>query len=52
MGSRSGRRKVLFGTNFPMIFPSQALDGLDELGLDEETTTLYLGGNAKRLLGI
>jgi predicted TIM-barrel fold metal-dependent hydrolase len=25
---------------------------VDRLGLDEETTSLYLGGNAKRLLDI
>lgn len=49
MGSRSGRRKVLFGNNYPMIFPAQALDGLVRLGLDDESTSLYLGGNAKRL---
>ncbi|MFB6552377.1 hypothetical protein [Streptomyces sp. NPDC056405] len=30
-----GRRKVLFGTNYPMITPSQALEHLGELGLDE-----------------
>jgi hypothetical protein len=34
-----------------MIFPSQAVDGIDGLGLDEETTSLYLGATAKRLLG-
>lgn len=52
MNSRGGRRKVLFGTNYPMIFHAQALDGLDRLGLDQETTDLYLGGNAQRLVGI
>ena len=35
--SRGGRRKVMFGTNYPMIAPAKALEGLDELGLDEET---------------
>jgi uncharacterized protein len=50
MISRGGRRKVLFGTNFPMIGHSHALDGLDELGLDEETRELFLHGNAQRLL--
>jgi predicted TIM-barrel fold metal-dependent hydrolase len=52
MGSRSGRKKVLFAANYPMLFPAQALDSLDRLGLDEEATSLYLAGNAKRLLGI
>jgi predicted TIM-barrel fold metal-dependent hydrolase len=50
MKSRSGRRKVLFGTNYPMIFPQHAVDRLDELGLDEETRELFLGGTARRLL--
>ena len=50
--SRGGRRKVLFGTNFPMLAHAQALDGLDGLGLDDEARELFLGGNARRLLGI
>jgi uncharacterized protein len=50
--SRGGRRKVLFGTNFPMIFPAHALEGLDELGLDDEARELFLGGNARRLLAL
>ena len=48
--SRSGRHKVLFGTNFPMVGHAQALDGLDDLGLDAETRELFLHGNAERLL--
>lgn len=47
--SRSGRRKVLFGTNYPMIFPQHALAGLDDLGLDDETRDLYLDANARRI---
>jgi predicted TIM-barrel fold metal-dependent hydrolase len=50
MQSRSGRRKVLFGTNYPMLFHHHALDGLDELDLDDETRGLFLAGNAQRLL--
>jgi predicted TIM-barrel fold metal-dependent hydrolase len=49
MRSKGGRRKVLFGTNYPMIPPLRALEGLDELGLDEEARELFLGGNARRL---
>lgn len=45
-----GRRKVLFGSNYPMITPAQALRRLDELGLDDEARDLFLGGNAARLL--
>ena len=52
MQSRGGRRKVLFGTNYPMLLPGAALDGFGELGLDEETRALYLHGNAERLLGL
>jgi predicted TIM-barrel fold metal-dependent hydrolase len=48
--SKGGRRKVLFGTNCPMIFHQQALEHLDALELDDETRRLFLGGNAERLL--
>lgn len=44
-----GRRKVLFGTNYPMILPAKALEGIDTLGLDEEARTLFLAGNAQRV---
>ena len=50
MRSGSGRNKVMFGTNYPMIGHQQALDGLDELGLEEEVRELFLAGNARRLL--
>jgi hypothetical protein len=50
--SRGGRRKVLFGTNYPMVLPEQALADLDALGLDDETRALFLAGNAERLLGV
>lgn len=44
-----GRRKVLFGSNYPMILPRQALAELDALGLDAEARALFLGGNARRV---
>jgi predicted TIM-barrel fold metal-dependent hydrolase len=50
--TRGGRRKVLFGSNYPMIAPAKALDGLDELGLDAETRALYLEGNTRRVFGL
>jgi uncharacterized protein len=50
MQSGSGRRKVMFGTNYPMIFHQPALDGIDALGLDEEVRELFLAGNARRVL--
>jgi len=52
MKTRSGRRKVMFGTDYPMILPAHALDGLDDLGLDAETRALYLAGNARRVFGL
>jgi predicted TIM-barrel fold metal-dependent hydrolase len=44
-----GRRKVLFGTNYPMLTPQQALARLDDHHLDQETRELFLAGNAQRL---
>jgi predicted TIM-barrel fold metal-dependent hydrolase len=52
MKSRGGRRKVLFGTNHPMIAPERALADLDALGLDDEARDLFLDGNARRLLDL
>ena len=48
----NGRKKVLFGTNFPMIPPKKALEGLGELGLDEEGQALFLAGNARRVFAL
>lgn len=47
-----GRRKVLFGSNYPMIAPAKCLEGLDSLGLDEEAAALFLGGNARRVFSL
>lgn len=43
----SGRRKVMFGTNYPMLTPLQCLGDLPSLGLDQDTTDLFLSGNAR-----
>ena len=48
----NGQRKVLFGTNYPMITPAKALEGLDALGLDAATRDLFLGGNAMRVFSL
>jgi predicted TIM-barrel fold metal-dependent hydrolase len=45
----SGRTKVLFGSNFPMLMPQQALLGLDALGLAPEVRELFVHGNAARV---
>ena len=47
-----GHRKVLFGSNYPMIAPAKALEGLDALGLDHETREAFLRGNAERVFGL
>lgn len=47
-----GRKKVLFGSNWPMIAPQKCLQGLDELPLDDEAKELFLAGNAKRVFDL
>lgn len=45
----NGCRKILFGSNYPMISPARALEGLEDLELDRETAALFLDGNAVRV---
>ncbi|MCA9688899.1 MAG: amidohydrolase family protein [Nannocystaceae bacterium] len=47
-----GRRKVMFGSNWPMIQPAACLQQLDMLELDDEARGLYLDGNAARVFGL
>ncbi len=35
-----------------MITPAQCLADLDQLELDDETTELFLAGNARRVFGL
>jgi len=51
MGSH-GRYKVMFGTNYPMLTAARALEGLENLGLDDEAQSLFLSGNAVRVFGL
>ena len=44
-----GRKKVLFGTNFPMLSPAVCLAEVDQLALDDEARGLFLAGNAQRI---
>ncbi len=44
-----GRDKVLFGTNWPMIAPRKALEGLADLGLPGEVEAAFLAVNASRV---
>jgi hypothetical protein len=52
MQTGSGARKVLYGSNYPMIMPQAALAELDSLGLDEQARELYLAGNARRVFAL
>ncbi len=47
-----GRRKCLFGSNYPMIQPAACLAQLDELELDDEARELFLHENTSRVFGI
>jgi len=47
-----GRRKVMFGTNYPMITPAKCLEHLDDLGLDSEAREMFLHGNAQQVFGL
>lgn len=44
-----GAKRVLFGTNYPMLTASACLEGLDALGLSEEGRRAFLSGNASRV---
>ncbi len=44
-----GAKKVLFGTNYPMIMPQKALENFGRLKLSDTNKELFLSGNAKRV---
>lgn len=44
-----GRSKVMFGSNHPAWPPEVCLEGLDSLALDDETISLFLRENARRV---
>ncbi len=44
-----GARKVLFGTNYPMIQPAKCVAQLEALELSADTRRLFLSENAKRV---
>jgi hypothetical protein len=52
MKTGTGQRKVLFGTNYPMMTHTHALAGLDELELGDEARRDFLRGNAERVFGL
>jgi predicted TIM-barrel fold metal-dependent hydrolase len=43
-----GAKRVMFGTNWPMLTPERCLAGLDSLGLTDEQCQDFLHGNAMR----
>jgi hypothetical protein len=47
-----GGDKVLFGSDYPLLAQSRLLNEIHALDLSEETKSLILSGNARRLLGI
>lgn len=47
-----GRGKVLFGSNYPMIMPAKALEGLDRLELPGDVQSAFLERNAKRVFAM
>lgn len=48
----NGRKKVMFGTNYPMLTPAKCLENLEDLGLDEEAKRMFLYENARRVFGL
>lgn len=49
---KNGRKKVLFGTNYPMITASKCLEGLDDLKIEDEVRELFLFRNAIRIFNL
>lgn len=47
-----GRKRVMFGTNWPMLSPALCLEGLDGLALDDETAAAFMSGTARRVFGL
>jgi predicted TIM-barrel fold metal-dependent hydrolase len=44
-----GAKKVMFGTNYPMLTATACLEGLDSLGLGDDAKRLFLFENARRV---
>jgi predicted TIM-barrel fold metal-dependent hydrolase len=47
--NKNGRKKVLFGTNYPMLTAARCLKGLDALITDDEVRELFLYRNAQQV---
>jgi hypothetical protein len=46
---QNGKKKVMFGTNYPMVTAARCLKDLNTLGLSDEVKRLFLCDNAKRV---
>jgi predicted TIM-barrel fold metal-dependent hydrolase len=44
-----GAKKVMFGTNYPMLTAAACLEGLESLGLGDDAKRLFLFENARRV---
>ncbi len=44
-----GAKKVMFGTNYPMLTAAACLEGLESLGLGDDAEKLFLFENARRV---
>ncbi len=49
---KNGKKKVLFGTNYPMVTAEQCLADLGSLGLEGEGRRLFLFENARRVFNL
>jgi hypothetical protein len=49
---KHGKKKVLFGTNYPMVTAGMCLKDLDSLQLTDEVKKLFLYENAVRVFGL
>ncbi|WP_370328707.1 amidohydrolase family protein [Hyphomonas atlantica] len=47
-----GRKRVMFGTNWPMLSPQRCLEGIDALELGDKTRDAFLSGNARRVFNL
>jgi len=47
-----GAKRVMFGTNWPLLSPQRCLEGLESLGLSDAQREAFLGGNARRVFAI
>ena len=48
----SRRKKMLFGSDFPLIHPQKWLDAAREVGFKEEVLPGIMKDNAAKLLGL